>query len=114
MTDYADRLHGVIGSRGPRIGEAESRLLLTGLPRGSFGLELTRADSDELFDEGQLADTLAHVTRLVETAARSDEDFAAELDTTAPRVVQKLREFLEVIAKASAGLSRRRPSGRGR
>ena len=104
MADYADRWHGVVGSRGRRPGEAQSRLLLTGLPRGSFGLELTRADNDELFEEGQLADTLAHVTRLVEAAARSDEDFAAELDETAPRVIQNLREFLGVIAKGKAGL----------
>jgi hypothetical protein len=104
MADYADRWHGVVGSRGRRPGEAQSRLLLTGLPRGSFGLELTRADNDELFEEGQLADTLAHVTRLVEAASRSDEDFAAELDETAPRVIQNLRAFLEVIAKGKAGL----------
>lgn len=104
MADYADRWHGVVGSRGRRPGEAQSRLLLTGLPRGSFGLELARADNDELFEEGQLADTLAHVTKLVEAAARSDEDFAAELDETAPRVIQNLREFLEVVAKGKAGL----------
>ena len=104
MADYADRWHGVVGSRGKRAGEAQSRLLLTGLPRGSFGLELTRAENDELFEEDQLADTLAHVTRLVDAAAKSDEDFAAELDATAPRVVQKLREFLDVIAKGKAGL----------
>lgn len=104
MADYADRWHGVVGSRGKRAGEAQSRLLLTGLPRGSFGLELTRAENDELFEEDQLADTLAHVTRLVDAAAKSDEDFAAELDATAPRVIQKLREFLDVIAKGKAGL----------
>lgn len=104
MADHADRWHGVVGSRGRRTGEAQSRLLLTGLPRGSFGLELTRTDNDELFEEGQLADTLAHVTKLVEAAARSDEDFAAELDETAPRVVQNLRNFLEIIAKGKAGL----------
>ena len=103
MADYADRWHGVVGSRGRRHGEAQSRLLLTGLPRGSFGLELARADNDELFEEGQLADTLAHVTKLVESAGRSDEDFAAELDETAPRVIQNLREFLEVVAKGKAG-----------
>jgi hypothetical protein len=104
MADYADRWHGVVGSCGRRPGETQSRLLLTGLPRGSFGLELARADNDELFEEGQLADTLAHVTKLVEAAARSDEDFAAELDETAPRVIQNLHEFLEVIAKGKAGL----------
>lgn len=104
MADYADRWHGGVGSRGRRHGEAQSRLLLTGLPRGSFGLELTRAESDELFEEGQLADTLAHVTKLLESAGRSDEDFAAQLEETAPRVIQNLREFLEVVAKGKAGL----------
>ena len=34
MADYADRWHGVVGSRGRRAGEAQSRLMLTGLPRG--------------------------------------------------------------------------------
>ncbi len=104
MADYADRWHGAVGSRGRRSGEAASRLLLTALPRGSFGLELTRADNDELFEEEQLADTLAHVTKLVESSGRSDEDFAAELDETAPRVIQNLRQFLEVVAKGKAGL----------
>ena len=104
MADYADRWHGVVGDRGRHAGESQSRLLLTGLPRGSFGLELTRAENDELFEEGQLADSLAHVSKLVESAARSDEDFAAEIDQTAPRVIQNLREFLEVIAKGKAGL----------
>ncbi len=104
MADYADRWHGVVGSRGRRPGEAQSRLLLTGLPRGSFGLELARAESDELFQEGQLADTLAHVTKLVGSTARSDEDFAAQLDETDPRVIQNLHEFLGVVARGKAGL----------
>lgn len=103
-TDYADRFHGMIGKRGRRLGETESQMLLTGLPRGSFGLELSKAENDELFEENQLADTLAHITKLVESSARSDENFAAELDETAPRVINNLREFLEVIAKGKAGL----------
>jgi hypothetical protein len=104
MADYADRWHGSVGTRGRRTGEADSRLLLTALPRGSFGLELVRADNDELFEEAQLADTLAHVTKLVESASRSDEDFASELNETAPRVIQNLREFLEVVSRGKAGL----------
>jgi hypothetical protein len=104
MADYADRCHGVVGTRGRRPGEADSRLLLTALPRGSVGLELTRAESEELFEERELADTLAHVTSLIQAAAKSDEDFASELNQTAPRVIQNLREFLEVISKGKAGL----------
>ncbi len=105
MTDYAHRHHGTVGSRGRRSGESQSRLLLTALPRGSFGLELTKAEGDELFEDDQLADTLVHVTKLVEAASRSDEDFAAELDDAAPRVIQNLRDFLGVVAKGNAALT---------
>ncbi len=104
MADYANRWHGKVGERGRLHGEANSRLLLSGLPRGSFGLELTRAANDDLFVEGELADTLSHVTRLVDASARSDEDFAAKLDDAAPRVIQNLKSFLEVVAKGKAGL----------
>ncbi|MEX2607765.1 MAG: hypothetical protein WD708_10500 [Kiritimatiellia bacterium] len=104
MSDYAHRFHGVVGKRGRRSGEADSRLMLTALPRGSFGLELSKADTEEIFEEDQLADTLAHVTRLVEATAESDEDFAAELNETAPRVIQSLKSFLDVVSSSRAGL----------
>jgi hypothetical protein len=104
VSDHAQRWNGTLGTRGRRRGEGESRLLLTGLPRGSFGLELSKADNDELFEEDQLADTLAHVTRLIDSAGRSDEDFATELDETSPRVLQNLREFLKVVSEGHAGL----------
>ncbi|MBB5040280.1 hypothetical protein [Prosthecobacter dejongeii] len=104
MADYADRWHGVVGTRGSRFGEANSRLLLTSLPRGSFGMELVRAESDEMFEEEQLADTLTHITKLVIAASTSDEDFASELDQTGPRVIVGLKNFLDVIEKGKAGL----------
>lgn len=104
QADYANRWHGKQSGRGRRSVDTNSRLMLTGLPRGSFGLELTRAASDDLFVDDEIADTLSRVTRLVDASARSDEDFAAELDEAAPRVVQNLKTFLEVIAKAKAGL----------
>jgi hypothetical protein len=52
MADYADRWHGVLGSRGRRPGEAQAKLLLTGLPRGSFGLELAPLRADGRRAEG--------------------------------------------------------------
>lgn len=104
-TEHAHRWHGIVGSRGRRVGEAESRLMITGLPRGSFGFELTKADNDELFEEDQLAETLAHVTRLLESASRSDEDFAGELDEASPRSIPSLKDFLSVVSQGKAGLS---------
>jgi hypothetical protein len=105
MTDYADRFHGVVGKRGRRVGEQQSRLMLTSLPRGSFGLELTKFESTELFEDSQLSETLKHVGQLVASAASSDKDFKLLLDGTDPRVIQNLRGFLEVIAKGHAGLT---------
>lgn len=104
MADYADRFHGVVAQKGRRCGEADSRLMLTDLPKGSFGFELSKAESGELFEEEQLADTLSHVTRLVESTAESDENFAAELNDSAPRVIQNLKEFLKAVSKSKAGL----------
>lgn len=102
--DFAYRWHGRVAGRGSSQSESHSRLMLSGLPRGSFGLELTAAPNDDLFAEDELADSLSHVTRVVDASVRGDEDFASELTETAPRVVQNLKSFLEVIAKGRAGL----------
>ena len=96
--------HDAPGSRGRRGGEKESRLLLTGLPRGSFGLELSNADDVKSSDENQLIETLTQVTRLIASAGRSDEDFATALDMAPDRVIKNLRDFLKTIAKGQAGL----------
>ena len=103
-SEHAHLWHDTPGSRGRRGGERESRLLLTGLPRGSFGLELSNATDAKSSDEDQLTKTLAHVTRLIESAGRSDEDFAIELGMAPDRIIKNLRDFLKIIAKGQAGL----------
>ena len=103
-SEHAHLWYVTPGSRGRRCGEGESRLLLTGLPRGSFGLELSSTDDVESSDENQLTKTLAHVTRLIDSAGRSDEDFAIELDMAPDRIIKNLRVFLGIIAKGQAGL----------
>lgn len=102
--DYTHRWLGRGGGRGNKLSESHSRLMLSGLPRGSFGLELTAIPSNYLFAEHELADSLSNITRVVDASVRSDEDFASELSETSPRVVPSLKMFLEVIAKARAGL----------
>src|SRR4051794_25700659 len=39
-SQYSTLKHGNVGERGPRRDDDEARLLLSGTPRGSFGLEL--------------------------------------------------------------------------
>ena len=103
-SEHAHVWHDPPGSRGRLGGERESRLLLTGLPRGSFGLELSKANDAEPSNEIRLAKTLAHVTRLIESAGRSDEDFAIELEMAPDRIIKNLRNFLGIITKGNAGV----------
>src|SRR5436309_8396497 len=61
-TQYAATKHGNVGARGPRRDEAEAKLLLTGLPRGSFGLELSQPEPQDLFTGEHLGDVLVRLT----------------------------------------------------
>jgi hypothetical protein len=103
-TEYSVLRHGTVGSRGPRRGEAEAKLLLSGLPRGSFGLELSRPPTDELLPDESLSNTLIHLTELIQSAAQSDDVFAGAFSKTTPRLLHRLRDFLNVVAEGDASL----------
>jgi len=101
-SQYSAVKHGQVGTRGIRRGEAEAGLLLTGTPRGSFGLELSQPACDDLFAAGQLADVLVQLTRLIESAGKDDESFAFALDEVSPRVLQRLKDFFKVASDSNA------------
>lgn len=104
-TDFAQRKHGKVGGRGQAKSQKEAQLFITALPRGSFGIELTKLENQNLFDDSELADTLVHVTGLIEASAKSDEDFAAAIDETSPRTIKDLKHFLEVVSSEHAGVT---------
>ncbi len=103
--EFGHKLYGKVGKRGLLKNENQSRLFLTALPRGSFGIELSKIDSNDSFEDDQLADSLVHVTKLTESSYKSDEDFAAELEGTTPRTIQSLKDFLKVISDEHAGVT---------
>lgn len=103
--EFAHRSDGKVGKRGALNKQNESRLFLTALPRGSFGIELSKLESSDLFEENQMSDSLSHVTKLIESSSKSDEDFAAELDGTTPRTIQSLKEFFKVVSDDQAGVT---------
>lgn len=103
-TQYSANKHGSVGSRGPRRGEAEARLMLTGLPRGSFGLELSQPQAEDFISAEQLSETLVLLTEVIGAAADTDEHFALTLDRVSPRVLPRLKDFLGVIASNKACL----------
>jgi hypothetical protein len=104
-SEFAHRKNGTVGKRGQINNRAESKLFLTALPRGSFGIELSKLDSNDLFEEDQLSDSLSHITDLVESSSKSDEDFAAKLDNVTPRTIQSLKDFFKVVSDDNAGVS---------
>ena len=103
-SEYAAEKHGHVGERGPRKDEDEARLLLTGLPRGSFGLELSHPESDDLFAEEQLSNVLVRLTELFSAAGKSDEDFVHALEEVSPRVYSRLPDFFKSISDHGANI----------
>ncbi len=101
-SQYAAVKHGAIGARGVRRGESEARLLLTGTPRGSFGLELSQPDSEDFRAAEQLSTVLVQLTRVIESACKDDESFAFALDEVTPRVLERLKQFFKVAADNKA------------
>ncbi len=103
-SQYAADKHGSVGERGPRKDEDEARLMLTGTPRGSFGLELSAPHSDDLFAEERLASVLVQLTRVIEAAGESDEGFLLNLDNIEERAFHRLPDFFKVLKDEEADL----------
>jgi hypothetical protein len=103
-TQYSAQKHGRVGARGPRRDESEARLLLTGLPRGSFGLELSQPQPEDFIAAAQLSDTLVRLTEVIAAAADTDERFSVSLDHVSPRVLPRLKDFLGIVASNNASL----------
>jgi hypothetical protein len=101
---YSASLHGGVGSRGPRTGENESRLCLTALPRGSFGLMLTQPQAHDFIAAAQLSDAMDQITSLVEAAASGDAAFADTVEKFHPRVLTPLKDFLNVLEAQAASI----------
>lgn len=103
-SEYSAEKHGAVGERGPRKGEDEARLLLTGLPRGSFGLELSQPESEDLFAGEQLSEVLVRLTELLSAAGKSDEEFVHALENVSPRVYGRLPEFFRALRDHDANI----------
>jgi hypothetical protein len=94
-------------------GSAVPALLLTGTPRGSFGLEFT----PQLQEDHALLDvhrgSLEHIAEAIITAAESES--ADQLAETIPaKVLQPLTRFFRTLANYKAELRLALPNGRSR
>ena len=103
-TEYSAEKHGRVGERGPVRDEDEARLVITGLPRGSFGIELTQGQQSSALGEQQLSNALIRLTDALSSAGRSDEDFVHALEEVSPRVYGKLKEFFTTLHDHNAAI----------
>lgn len=102
--EFSQRVYGKVGNRGQIKDEGASRLFLTALPKGSFGVLLARMEKEPGPETHLLAESLVHVTNLIAASVQSDEAFAIELEGKTPRAVQALTDFLKVLNDAGAAV----------
>ena len=107
--DFASR-YGALRHVGRRHGEAESRVFLTALPRGSVGLQISQPVVTDFITAMHVAEAMDHVTELVESAAAGDQQFGAALEVFHPRVLAPLSRFLDTLAKNDVSFRMLAPS----
>ena len=106
-TQYAFSKHGRVSDRARQKSGQEARLLLTGTPRGSFGLELTSPPSEDMIQTVQLSDTLVTLNAAIKAAAEDDEAFESAVEGVTPRVFPRLKRFFKTLSDNRAGLRMR-------
>lgn len=103
-SQYAAKKHGTEGARGPRRDEFESKLMLTALPRGSFGLELTQPPQHEKPESTRMVgEVLQQLSGLIESSAENDDVFADAVREVSSRTLVALRDLLGVMVDRQAG-----------
>ena len=100
---YAAIYHGNISRTGRRRGESASKLYLTALPRGSFGLQLAQPFREDFYAAQNMADVMEGIAVLIASAADSDEAFDSCVDGFHPRVLKPLQRFLETVMHGKCG-----------
>lgn len=97
---YSGRRHGTLGTRGPIPDRSSSHLYLAEMPRGSVGFELVEISDQGFLDKSPLAEVVAEVGDLIESAAQGDQEFADSIADFDQRVHPTLREFFGLLKRA--------------
>lgn len=96
-TQVALSRFGKVGRRGKTKRGANTELYLTALPMGSFGVELSQLESNDLFDSMDVSKALRDVMTLVADSALDDSTFEASIEQTPKRNLANLKKFLQEI-----------------
>lgn len=100
---YAAKHYGILRRSGRRRGEADTKLYLTALPRGSFGLQLAQPHVQDFVAAEHLSLVMHEISALLQASAKSDEAFEESLNTFNPRVLKPLQRFIETLFTSKAG-----------
>ena len=95
---------GKVGKRGQAKKGANTDLYLTALPVGSFGVELSQLESNDLFDSMDVSKAMKDVMSLVVNSATDDETFEASIEQTPKRNLTNLKKFLQEISDENSVL----------
>lgn len=76
----------------------KSTLYLTALPRGSFGIELSQLDKNDLMDDIEVSESIKEVIRIIEKTATSDEEFEKIVESHPKIILKNLSTFLKAIS----------------
>lgn len=102
---FARREHGALGARGPIAARGDSKLMVTGVTRGSFGFVLEEINDQEQLTQTQLHEVVADVVNLVAQVSDPLEDVfleaVAEIDS---RVLGATKAFFNTMSSAQASV----------
>lgn len=88
---------GQVGKRGQAKKGANTDLYLTALPVGSFGVELSQLQTNDLFDSIDVSNAMKEVMTLIADCSKDDETFEATIEKTPKRNLTNLKKFLQEI-----------------
>lgn len=100
----AASLTAPLAAMGPIPNRDQNQLLITNTAVGSFGFELEEYQTQRLVleDERPVAVALERTQLLLQSTLGDDDDLADIASETDPRVMEKLRTFLKILADSDA------------
>lgn len=88
---------GDVARRGQAKNAPNSELFITSLPVGSFGVELSQLESNDLFAEQDVSNAMKQVIQLIMNVAEGDDTFEAVIVNLPNRHLSNLKKFLKEL-----------------
>ena len=102
VASVAASLFAPLAAMGPIPNRDQNQLLITNTALGSFGFELEEYRVEQSLLESPVAQALERVRALLQSTLGNDDDLADVAFEIDPRALEKVRNFLRVLADNSA------------